>query len=115
MASCTQCEARAIARGLCQHHYNTMYRDSDRGRAVWRVYKLHHQARVAAAQVGGCVDCGSELKLRFHHLDPATKAFNVSRMAAKSDEVFYAELAKCAVVCHWCHTRRHVEMRMVGA
>lgn len=67
-----------------------------------------HAARMAAAKAGGCVDCGSTTRrLHLHHVDPSTKSTNVSMMKGASDDRFAAELAKCVVLCTFCHKARH--------
>jgi hypothetical protein len=48
----------------------------------------------------GCTDCGRhDGYLLYHHLDPATKLYNVSDMWGMSEEKFQDEVAKCTVLC----------------
>lgn len=60
----------------------------------------------------GCADCGESFApaLSFHHLDPATKKANIAIMVAQAceytDSEFFAEIAKCVVVCENCHRKR---------
>jgi len=45
----------------------------------------------------------------FDHRDVMTKIANISALSSKGDDVFYAELAKCRLLCVKCHrenTRR---------
>lgn len=85
-----------------------------RGRQT-KAEALHrHHERTALAKADGCVDCGyieDLTKLSFHHLDPALKLRKVSSMVSATDANFYAEVAKCAVVCEPCHKRRHAAMK----
>lgn len=68
-------------------------------------------ARVDDARKSGCVDPGEHSgRLEFHHLDPSTKRANVTDMAGHSDESFWAEVAKCVVVCEGHHHARHAAM-----
>lgn len=73
------------------------------------------RAVVAAAKVGKpCADCErSDLppeRMHFHHLDPTTKLYPVSR--ASSVAAAWREIAKCVLVCPRCHRNRHREMRV---
>lgn len=63
-----------------------------------------------AAQV--CVDCGIQHTkanpLDLHHRDPATKLFKISRgLYMVSQARLWAEIAKCEILCKWCHKKRH--------
>ncbi len=56
-----------------------------------------------------CVDCGlkvtreNALSFDWDHRNPAEKSFAISKMNYKSDELFYAEIAKCDITCRNCH------------
>jgi hypothetical protein len=56
---------------------------------------------------GCCARCGysdAPAALHFHHLDPATKSFAVSRRGATVGyDVLKAEAAKCVLLCANCH------------
>ncbi|MCL2770674.1 MAG: hypothetical protein FWD42_11305 [Solirubrobacterales bacterium] len=58
-------------------------------------------------EAGGCCRiCGYDrcvAALEFHHLDPATKAFNLARCGAHSIEKLRAEVRKCVLLCSNCH------------
>jgi transcription elongation factor Elf1 len=58
-----------------------------------------------------CADCGQNhpATLEFHHLDPAQKEVNVSRLIADSTSMrkLKEEIAKCVVLCANCHRIRH--------
>jgi len=58
---------------------------------------------------GKCVICGynrCHRALKFHHIDPAVKDFEVSR-AGKSWASIKSELDKCILVCGNCHDEIH--------
>lgn len=58
-----------------------------------------------------CIICGetAPFVLEFHHVDPATKTGNVSRMVKDgySWDVVLAEIKKCVVVCGNDHRKIH--------
>jgi hypothetical protein len=56
----------------------------------------------------GCVICGYKehwAALDFHHRDPTTKLFNISRKITIKKTVLMEEISKCSVVCVNCHRR----------
>lgn len=62
----------------------------------------------ALKNASGCVDPGPhDGPLHFHHVDPTSKAFNISDGALLSAKRLADELAKCVVLCSACHIRRH--------
>lgn len=66
---------------------------------------------VRATKGNTCHDCGRKCeptKLSFHHRDPATKRFMISRGAARgmSWGALLTEIAQCDPLCHRCHSRR---------
>jgi hypothetical protein len=55
---------------------------------------------------GGCRVCGYARclgNLHFHHVDPATKSFEIQMGLGKSLAAYLAEAAKCVLVCANCH------------
>jgi cytochrome c553 len=53
-----------------------------------------------------CVVCGYDrcpYNLHFHHVDRATKAFEMTMAAGKSLAAYMAEAHKCILVCANCH------------
>jgi transposase len=63
---------------------------------------------ILVAEAGGCcVSCGFDAyvgALQFHHVDPATKAFEVSRQGiTRSLQRLRLEAQKCVLLCANCH------------
>jgi 5-methylcytosine-specific restriction endonuclease McrA len=59
---------------------------------------------------GACELCGYDRclpALSFHHLDPATKRFNLGSAHTRSWASLLSEAARCVLVCENCH--REVE------
>jgi hypothetical protein len=63
---------------------------------------------------GKCQQCGWVPKdkadyvcLDFHHRDPSTKEFNLSRIKSYSDGKIIRELLKCDLLCVLCHRKHH--------
>jgi hypothetical protein len=61
---------------------------------------------------GKCADCqmlvqpSNVVCFAWDHIDPSTKFRDVSRMKNYSVESILAEINKCELVCHNCHTLR---------
>jgi hypothetical protein len=68
---------------------------------------------------GACVDCGLKVTREtlcvFDFDHRADKCFTVSQMYSAPDEVFFAELAKCELVCANDHRLRTQARGWVGA
>jgi predicted transcriptional regulator len=64
---------------------------------------------------GKCVMCGYDkcsAALHFHHLDPAKKDFNISKLRTYSFEVLKKELVKCCILCANCHAETHIALHI---
>jgi transposase len=63
--------------------------------------------RILVAEAGGqCAICGfarSHAALHFHHIDPATKAFDIRAGGTRALGRIRAEAAKCVLLCANCH------------
>ena len=63
-------------------------------------------------QMGGkCERCGYNdciEALCFHHVDPTTKLFEISRGLTKSMFALQKEVDKCALLCANCHIEAHI-------
>jgi hypothetical protein len=63
----------------------------------------------ARLERGKCHTCESivttknVLSFDWNHRDPTKKSHGISKLNRKSDDVFYAEIAKCDLVCKNCH------------
>ncbi|MCE7744046.1 MAG: hypothetical protein GPJ52_02805 [Candidatus Heimdallarchaeota archaeon] len=55
-----------------------------------------------------CVLCDSNSNLHYHHVNPATKEYNVIDMINKnlSKDLIEKEMKKCIVVCSQCHLNK---------
>lgn len=71
-----------------------------RARREWRI-------RMLALLGGKCVVCGTTEDLEFHHVDPASKEFNLSHIWSHRLERQMAELAKCELRCGKHHAVAH--------
>ena len=68
--------------------------------------------RIAAATefLGGfCVDCGTDKRLEFDHVDPLTKQFPIASAATISEERFWDEVRKCVLRCRSCHQKKTLQ------
>lgn len=67
----------------------------------------------AIAYLGGCCFlCKNTFHpsvYEFHHIDPATKDYNPSKMLQFTKEKLLAELDKCLLLCANCHRLTHHE------
>jgi transposase len=108
-------QGRRELRLTCARHGLTTFRLQARGGyrcarcmsdAVSRRRRRVKQLLVAEAG-GACALCGYErciAALSFHHLDPASKRFELSRRGVtRSIERARAEARKCVVLCANCH------------
>lgn len=60
---------------------------------------------------GICAICGTTEALDFDHIDPATKLFNISKGWRYSEELFWAEVAKCQLLCRPHHLEKSSKIR----
>lgn len=78
-----------------------------------RLYMLERRHRHRAdglARLGGvCGGCGSPDvdEFDFHHIDPATKAFNIGTHLHLGWDRLVAEIDKCELRCKACHRDEH--------
>ena len=63
-----------------------------------------------------CKSCGVNIEespwlAAFHHRDPDTKEFEISRMFTRSSfSELIDEIEKCDLLCHNCHSSEHINM-----
>lgn len=50
--------------------------------------------------------CGDTTRLEVDHIDPSTKVLNPFEVWTRKKESRDAELAKCQVLCHICHSKK---------
>ena len=55
----------------------------------------------------GCEQCGSKERLHFHHRDPATKEFSITRRSTYALQRIVREIEKCDILCERCHVQKH--------
>ena len=58
-----------------------------------------------------CKHCGATEDLKFHHLDPSTKSFEIGDCWLMALSYLLPEAAKCIMLCLDCHTEAHRELR----
>jgi len=71
------------------------------------------QAEIIKLGGGACQKCGYNKCARalcFHHLDPATKEFNISGKETLNWDRIVAEAKKCILLCMNCHVETHDEL-----
>ena len=72
--------------------------------------KLATEKAVATARNVGCKLCSERdhCCLDFHHIDPSSKSFSISRRTLKTyAENIDSEISKCVVLCKNCHAKVH--------
>lgn len=79
----------------------------------YRLEKKEATEKIKAER--GCVRCGEKDPdcLDFHHLDPATKTYTISRLygGTWSWERILKEIELCEVLCANCHRKQHGKER----
>lgn len=73
-----------------------------------RVYEFRRNCKKKLVELfgGKCEICGYNKCLRsleFHHIDPTTKTFTISKYAVVSLNRLFEEIKKCILVCGNCH------------
>jgi len=113
---------RPIQQSRCRVHGITSFGLYGRKQPRWRckqcivdgVTRRRRQVRKAllAAAGGRCAICGYArvAGLQFHHVDPATKSFDLGIAAQKARAAYLAELGKCVLVCANCHGEIETEV-----
>ena len=82
-------------------------RDREKYNAYMNEYmkrRFHERRGKVIAHLGGkCVSCGSVDRLELDHIDPGTKAIETKKLWGSSEALFWAEVAKCQLLCRPCH------------
>lgn len=88
-----------------------MPRDPKKNVANVAAFRIRRRRALVARSGGKCVRCGYDKcmnALVFHHRDPSTKLFSLSRAdMTKAQSVVEAEADKCDLVCANCHAEIH--------
>ena len=76
-------------------------------------------ANMAVEYKGGkCQECGynnCNQALEFHHLDPTTKSFGISKEGqTRSWKRVKDEIDKCVLLCANCHREVHANILIIG-
>jgi hypothetical protein len=70
-----------------------------------------HKEMAVTYKGGACQNCGynkATTSLCFHHVDPSTKSFSLSKGVLEKDwEAIKSELDKCQLLCQNCHREHH--------
>ena len=66
-----------------------------------------------------CQDCGISDPTRleiydYHHVDPSTKAYEVSKIIKGPLDKLMIEVDKCVLLCSNCHKSEHARLRKVS-
>ena len=74
--------------------------------------RYHQRRSEAVVKLGGkCVRCSSSEGLELDHIDRASKSYDVANMCSYSDEKYWAEIAKCQLLCSSCHAFKTIDER----
>ena len=84
-------------RQMRQEHWRNLRMDKGCQRCGWKPEKVEY------------VVC-----LEGHHRDASEKVDCVSNLLGRSDEVYYAEIAKIDVYCNRCHKMVHIYQDDLG-
>jgi hypothetical protein len=77
--------------------------------------RYHSLMAEARKKLGGkCVVCGAEADLEMDHIDRTTKLFTISGGWSRDPEEFWAEVAKCQLLCRDHHAEKTAREREVG-
>ena len=69
--------------------------------------RYHERMNAAREHLGGkCVKCGITTELEMDHIDPETKLFAISDGYNTPLPVFWAEVAKCQLLCRQHHREK---------
>lgn len=128
MKTCSSCRRnldeslfnfRNKSKGILQYHCKDCTRKEGQGQysksrttiiaAAIRRNKGYNKRRQNFKDQFVCCLCQESFKhcLEFHHLDPATKSFDLGNSHNLGPKKFLQELAKCVCVCANCHRKIH--------
>jgi len=112
---------------LCKNGHNTSSasaRTSNRSCKACNHEGRRRRSRKTYQAVSTCFDgmpcenCSTILpyrKMHFHHVDPATKSFEIGHSyRRKALTTIFSEIAKCLYICESCHTEIHRPRRVAA-
>jgi hypothetical protein len=76
-------------------------------RDYMRAFRERRMASARKMLGGKCVKCESVEDLQFDHVDPSTKVKALTKLIHAGEEVWFAELGKCQLLCGSCHREKH--------
>jgi len=83
-----------------------------------RKHRAANKALVDAFKAQGCMAPGCKEKapccMVAHHLDPASKSFELARHSHRSLEKIQMELEKCVCLCMNCHAKVHAGLLVLN-
>ena len=82
------------------------YKDRTKQLACQRNWIRQRRLNAIAEFGGQCVKCGSKQNLEFDHIDPKTKLACVAEIWTWAEDRRLAELAKCQLLCTYCHKEK---------
>jgi 5-methylcytosine-specific restriction endonuclease McrA len=112
---------------VCRHHGRTTFRrrSSDaqyrclRCRSEQVIQRRRKMRSILVSEAGGaCLLCGYARyvgALHFHHIDPATKRFEIGGGATRSLQRNREEAAKCVLLCSNCHAEVEAGLISMGS
>lgn len=96
------------SKDVVRHYLNPQYRENKKQRDV---DNARRKKRYLIEMLGGeCVKCAYSrciAALDFHHLDPASKSFEIGDCLGKTLDSLIIEAQKCELVCANCHRETH--------
>jgi 5-methylcytosine-specific restriction endonuclease McrA len=118
--NCPNCNNITVGSIFCTSKCKSMYYsksdltiDSRKRATAKRALKRKNMRVNLLIESGGkCSHCGynkNHSALIFHHINPVTKLYNIDSRSCinMSKESLDAEVAKCIVLCHNCHSELH--------
>jgi hypothetical protein len=73
-------------------------------------YRKRYKQKLVDLMGGKCMICGYNRCIKaldFHHIDPKTKEFTISRMESLNWTKTIEEAKKCVLLCSNCHRELH--------
>jgi hypothetical protein len=73
-------------------------------------YRKRYKQKLVDLMGGKCMVCGYNRCIKaldFHHIDPKTKEFTISRMESMNWDSTFKEAKKCVLLCANCHRELH--------